>query len=107
MQKSAGSPASRDLVETVAQGLVEDRYGAIDLVGRYRQGRCDPPHRAALRAASDVHAEAELEAFPGRERAQFVVRPARLAVLHQLDAEQEAFAADIADRLVALLQFLE
>ena len=69
--------------------------------------RRDAPDRAALGPAADVHAEAELHAPHGRPVAELVVRHAALAVLHQLDAEQHALAADVADRLVALHQLLE
>src|SRR5206468_2509805 len=89
------------------QRLIEYRHRKIDVVARDGQRRRDAPHRATLRTPADVHAESEIQAPLRGERAQLVMRLARFAVLHQLDAAQKTDAAEIADLFVALLQRLE
>ena len=55
----------------------------------------------------DVHVQAQLEAALGHRDAVGRVGLARLAVRDEVDAEHEADAADVADRLVAALELLE
>src|SRR5581483_4258920 len=88
--------APRDRVLHFGERLVEDGHGKIDVLALDRQRRRDAPHRAALRPALDVHAQAELEAALRRQRAELVVRLARVPILHELDAAQESHAAHVA-----------
>src|SRR5689334_6398946 len=99
-----GPYSARYLVLHFPQGLVEDGHRQVDLFLAHGEGWGDAPDAAALRAAADVHAQAELEAALGRERAQLMIRLARFAVLHELHAPQQAHAADVADLLMARLK---
>src|SRR6266568_5191615 len=84
-----GSGVSRQLVETFPQSPIQDFDGAVDLLGRDGQRRRDAPHRSALGAAADVHAQPILKTLPGRQAAELVGRAPAVAIGDQLDAEQE------------------
>src|SRR5689334_22682347 len=54
-------PIAREGVFHLAQRLVEDAHGEVDVLAPHRERRRDPPHRAALGPAADVHAQAKLQ----------------------------------------------
>src|SRR5690348_6163679 len=77
-----------DLIETVAQSLIENGDAAIDLVSRDGERRRDAPDRSALRPAPDVHGQAQLVTALRGDGAKLVPGLALLAILHQLHAEK-------------------
>src|SRR5207302_9962746 len=81
---------TRQFIEAFLQRPVENRDRPINLVGCDSKWRRNPPHRAPLRPPPNVHAQAVLKAFPGRERAKLVRRGPTVAVLHEFDAKQKS-----------------
>src|SRR5438270_4957834 len=99
--RSAYRLCSSAVAERGGEGVVEQLGGAVEL----RLGRAHRRHEAKHAAlAALAENEAALEAVAVHGLAERMGRPSRVAVLDKLDPEQQATAADIADRLVALRQ---
>src|SRR5262245_5584826 len=89
--------------QNLGDRLIEDGDAAIDLFGAHRERRGDAPNRRRA-DGHDIHGKAELHAAFGDGLAGGGIRLARLAVLHQLNAAQQADPTHIADELVLVLQ---
>src|SRR5688572_29920558 len=84
---------------------VENAERGIDLRRLDDERRREPPDGVGATAFEEV--QAELEAAPGHALQEIMRGPPRLPIDDQLDAEQEAATADIADRLVLALELDE
>src|SRR5205823_6206742 len=86
---------------------IEDLDGKIDLVLVDRQWRCHPEAVRPRPGADDVHREAAPEALCGHGRPERVRRSAALPVIDELESDEQAAAADVADLLVRCLELAE
>jgi hypothetical protein len=79
----------------------------IDLVLADRQWRCHPEAVLPRASANDVHREAAPQALCGHGRPERVRRSAALPVLDELESNEQAAAADVADLLVRRLELAQ
>src|SRR5579883_367955 len=92
--------------ENCRYSLVDDGDSGVNFAFRDRKGwsHAEAVEHAAG-GAHDIHGEAAPQAFIPDGDAQRVGWLSGIAILDQLDADEQSLAPDIADLLVAFLQF--
>src|SRR5450432_782904 len=93
--------------QAIAQRLVDDRKRTVNFTGADSERRRDAPDRSARGDLANVHGQAQFHAATRHLEPQIVKRLARLAVLHELNADEQPLPAHVADDVVALLKLSE
>src|SRR5215207_11684802 len=101
--------ANGELASHRRERLVDhgDREVHLVVADRERRGHAQAVSRARALTADEVHRQAAAQALLGERTSERVGGRARVAVLHQLDAREQAQAAHVADRLVPLLELAQ